>query len=218
MTEETSSPQTPVVPNKDGRVSSTAQETQRPAGGSDPSRFDWKEAWYPISYLEDLNKTKLTPFTLLNTNLVIWWDSLTQTWRVFEDGCPHRLAPLSEERINEDGWLECSYHGWAFSGSGKCDRIPQQVKGTAAASRRACVASYSTAEAQGLLFVYLGLSENALNTPVPIIELLEESPDEWIYLDTFRDLPYDALTLLENVLDLAISPLPSRLCRQPSQC
>jgi len=30
---------------------------------------------------------------------------------------------------------------------------------------------------------------------------MEESPDEWICLNTFRDLPYDALTLLENVLD-----------------
>jgi phenylpropionate dioxygenase-like ring-hydroxylating dioxygenase large terminal subunit len=178
-----------------------------PTGGSDPLRFDWKEAWYPIYYLCDLDKTKPTPFTLLATDLVIWWDSTASCWRVFEDKCPHRLAPLSEGRITDDGLLECPYHGWAFSGEGQCDRIPQQVENLAAqASKRTCVPSLPTAERQGLLFVYPGLSENAARTPVPIIEVLEESPSEWVCIDTFRDLPYDALTLLENVIDASHIP------------
>ncbi len=175
---------------------------EMPAGGSDPNRFDGKEAWYPVHYLEDLDKSKPTPFTLLGRDIVIWWDKQASCWRTLEDQCPHRLAPLSEGRIAEDGLLECPYHGWAFSGDGKCDRIPQQVEGgTAETSKRACVASLPTTERQGLLFVYAGNPENAAKTKVPIVDLLEESPDEWIVLNTFRDLPYDALTLLENVLD-----------------
>ncbi len=173
-----------------------------PAGGTDPTRFDWKEAWYPVYYIEDLDKSKPTPFTLLGRDIVIWWDKTAESWRVFEDKCPHRLAPLSEGRIAEDGLLECPYHGWAFSGSGSCDRVPQQVEGgTAEVSRRACVASLPTTERQGLLFVYPGKPENATKTKVPIVEPLDESPDGWVCLNTFRDLPYDALTLLENVLD-----------------
>jgi phenylpropionate dioxygenase-like ring-hydroxylating dioxygenase large terminal subunit len=58
-----------------------------------------------------------------------------------------------------------------------------------------------TAERQGLLFVYPGTPENSDHVPVPLIEPLEETPDDWVCLNTFRDLPYDALTLLENVLD-----------------
>jgi phenylpropionate dioxygenase-like ring-hydroxylating dioxygenase large terminal subunit len=172
------------------------------AGGSDPDYFNALEAWYPVHYLEDLDKSKLTPFTLLNRDIVIWWDKQTDCWRVFEDQCPHRLAKLSEGRIAEDGLLECPYHGWAFDGGGECDRIPQQVDGgTAETSKRACVVSFPTIERQGLLFVYPGEPENAMKTKVPIIEPIEESPDEWVVLNTFRDLPYDALTLLENVLD-----------------
>jgi phenylpropionate dioxygenase-like ring-hydroxylating dioxygenase large terminal subunit len=95
-------------------------DSQR-AGGSDPNRFDPKEAWYPIHYVEYLDKSKPTPFTLLATDLVIWWDSTASCWRVFEDKCPHRLAPLSEGMIADDGLLECPYHGWAFSGEGHCD-------------------------------------------------------------------------------------------------
>ena len=176
-------------------------------GGSDPNLFDPQEAWYPIYYVEDLDRDKPTRFTLLEKDVVIWWDKLAVTWRVFEDRCPHRLAPLSEGRVNEEGLLECPYHGWAFAGSGKCAVIPQQPPGGQAhTSSRACVKAYPTAIAQGLLFVYPGLLENAAQTPVPIIEPLEESPDDWVCLDIFRDLPYDALTLLENVIDASHIP------------
>ncbi|BAU14665.1 pheophorbide a oxygenase [Leptolyngbya sp. NIES-3755] len=184
----------------------STEATELPAGGTDPTRFDWKEAWYPVYYIQDLDKTKPTKFTLLGQDLVIWWDAKAQSWRAFEDQCPHRLAPLSEGRIAEDGLLECPYHGWAFEGNGKCDRIPQQPEGAIAnESKRACVKSYATAERQGLLFVYPG-EQTPEQVKIPIVEPMEESPQEWVCLNTFRDLPYDALTLLENVLDTSHLP------------
>ncbi|MBD1843840.1 Rieske 2Fe-2S domain-containing protein [Cyanobacteria bacterium FACHB-63] len=184
----------------------TAQLTELPAGGTDPARFDCKEAWYPVHYVRDLSKTEPTKFTLLGQDLVIWWDAKSEIWRAFEDQCPHRLAPLSEGRIAEDGLLECPYHGWAFQGNGNCDRIPQQSDTVCAnESKRACVASYATAERQGLLFIYPG-KNNPEQVNIPIVEPMEESPDEWVCLNTFRDLPYDALTLLENVLDVSHIP------------
>jgi phenylpropionate dioxygenase-like ring-hydroxylating dioxygenase large terminal subunit len=175
------------------------------AGGDDLTRFDPIESWYPVAYLEDLDKLTPTPFTLLDRDLVIWWDSQAQAWRAFDDRCPHRLARLSEGRIAEDGLLECPYHGWAFTGNGTCDRIPQQLPDAKAeTSRRACVKSLPTAVHQGLLFIYPGTAARAEQTPVPLIPvpMADGKPiDGWIMLNTFRDLPYDALTLLENVLD-----------------
>jgi phenylpropionate dioxygenase-like ring-hydroxylating dioxygenase large terminal subunit len=173
-----------------------------PAGGPEPDRFDWQQAWYPVHYTRDLDKTKPTAFTLLGMDLVIWWEQQTETWRAFEDQCPHRLVPLSEGRIAADGLLECPYHGWGFAGSGRCERLPQQPAGGAAeTSRRACVRSFPAIERQGLLFVFPGDPDLATPTPVPLVEALDESPEDWVCIDTFRDLPYDALTLLENVLD-----------------
>ena len=181
--------------------------TQFAAGGPDPDRFDWAEAWYPIHYVEDLDKTKLTRFTLLDQPVVIWWEGRSQTWRVFADKCPHRLAPLSEGRVNEAGLLECPYHGWAFSGSGACEQIPQQsTEGEAHLSNRACVKSLPTKVCQDLLFVYPGKPENAARVSVPLIDPLIEDSEGWVMLNTFRDLPYDALTLLENVLDASHIP------------
>ncbi|NJK41031.1 MAG: Rieske 2Fe-2S domain-containing protein [Acaryochloridaceae cyanobacterium SU_2_1] len=180
----------------------TTDSIELPVGGDDPSQFDWREAWYPIAYLKDLDQKQLTPFTLLGQDLVIWWDQPAQCWRVFEDQCPHRLARLSEGRIDEEGLLECPYHGWAFSGSGNCEHIPQQVAGgSAEESRRACVQTLPTALRQGLLFAYPGQRERASLTPIPIVDPIEGAGDEWVILDGVRDMPYDILTLLENVLD-----------------
>ncbi|PZO43877.1 MAG: cell death suppressor protein Lls1 [Pseudanabaena frigida] len=178
-----------------------------PAGGQDPDRFDWQEVWYPVFYIEDLDKTKPAKFTLLERDLVIWWDCHTNAWKAFDDRCPHRLVPLSEGRIAEDGLLECPYHGWAFKGDGSCDRIPQQPEGgTAHTSKRACVNALPTAARQGLLFVYAGKPENAPQVKIPIIEPLDTETEKWTLFGTFRDLPYDALTLLENVLDASHLP------------
>jgi phenylpropionate dioxygenase-like ring-hydroxylating dioxygenase large terminal subunit len=193
---------------RDRRSNLQPDSTQTlPAGGSDPQKFDWKEVWYPVYYLKDLDKTKPNKFTLLEQDLVIWWDRQTTTWRAFADRCPHRLVPLSEGRITEDGLLECPYHGWAFKGSGECDRIPQQPDGKAAhASQRACATALPTVEQQGLLFIYPGQPENAARVAVPTLDPLAEADESWVCMDTFRDLPYDALTLLENVLDASHVP------------
>jgi phenylpropionate dioxygenase-like ring-hydroxylating dioxygenase large terminal subunit len=179
-----------------------APPTQSRLGGTDPDRFDPKEAWYPVYFLEDLDPKVPAKFTLLDQDLVIWWDRSATQWRAHLDRCPHRLAPLSEGRIAEDGTLECPYHGWAFSGDGSCDRIPQQAPDQEAqTSRRACLTSFATAVAQGLLFVYAGDASNAESVPLPLVEPIEDGSSDWVLLNISRDLPYDALTLLENVLD-----------------
>jgi phenylpropionate dioxygenase-like ring-hydroxylating dioxygenase large terminal subunit len=171
-------------------------------GGLDPERFDPLEAWYPIAYVKDLTKDRPFSFTLLDRDLAIWWDRNSHQWQAFSDRCPHRLARLSEGRIAEDGLLECPYHGWAFTGEGKCDRLPQQLPTDRAnTSKRACVDTFAAVERQGLLFIYPGTPSLADPQTIPIIPAIEDDPSAWLVMDTFRDLPYDASTLLENVLD-----------------
>lgn len=87
--------------------------------------FDWNKAWYPVAVLEDLEPLKPTPIQLLGREFVVWRD-VEGEWRCFEDVCPHRLAPLSEGRIEpSDGSLMCSYHGWRFNKEGACVSVPQ---------------------------------------------------------------------------------------------
>ncbi len=74
-------------------------------------QFNFFQHWYPVSPVEDLDPNQPTPVTLLGLRLVIWKPKSSADFRVFLDQCPHRLAPLSEGRIDENtGNLMCSYH------------------------------------------------------------------------------------------------------------
>jgi phenylpropionate dioxygenase-like ring-hydroxylating dioxygenase large terminal subunit len=167
----------------------------------------WFQRWYPVAYLQDLDPAKPTAFTLLEQDLVLWFDRKESRWRAFADVCPHRLVPLSEGRLNGAGELECPYHGWSFNGAGHCTAIPQAEPGVAPSPRRSSCLRYATAEAQGLLFVFAGQADQAASQPLPLVPVLAEQAPEaaktgrWTVQDTFRDLPMDALTVLENVLD-----------------
>jgi phenylpropionate dioxygenase-like ring-hydroxylating dioxygenase large terminal subunit len=167
----------------------------------------WQNQWYGVAILKDLDPERPLRFTLLEQDLVLWWDRSSETWQAFADQCPHRLVPLSEGRINPQGELECPYHGWSFDGSGRCTAIPQaepQAATTACSSLRAHCNRLATRAAQGLLFVFAGDQGDAAGVPLPVIPALDEPG--WLVQDTFRDLPMDALTLLENVLDVSHVP------------
>lgn len=93
--------------------------------------FEWTKWWYAAHLLEDLEPNRPTPVKLLGRDFVLWRD-VNKEWKCFVDACPHRLAPLSEGRIEpSDGSLMCSYHGWRFQSDGECTRIPQAKDGGA---------------------------------------------------------------------------------------
>jgi phenylpropionate dioxygenase-like ring-hydroxylating dioxygenase large terminal subunit len=111
-------------------VSAVAAETPRtdeaqPASPSGTERFDWLDQWYPFAPVCDLDPGAPHGKTVLGLRFVAWYDRSAGEWRVFDDACPHRLAPLSEGRVDDKGRLQCVYHGWCFDGAGACKFIPQ---------------------------------------------------------------------------------------------
>jgi len=163
----------------------------------------WQHAWYAVAFLRDLDPQRPTPFTLLGNDLVLWFERSSGQWQAFADVCPHRLVPLSDGRLNAAGELECPYHGWTFNGEGRCTAIPQASAGSSIGQRSHC-RRYATATGQGLLFVFSGDPAEAASQPLPLVPVIDEPG--WVVQDTFRDLPMDALTLLENVLDVSHVP------------
>ncbi|CAI5514788.1 unnamed protein product [Closterium sp. Naga37s-1] len=168
-------------------------------------QFVWEKNWYPVALIEDLDPSRPTSFQLLGRDLVIWRDS-QGIWRAHADRCPHRLAPLSEGRLDENGLLQCPYNGWSFRGDGSCAVIPQASdtgpESRACSSSRACVASYPALVSQGLLFVWPeeGRWEDALAVEPP--RLPDVFEDEGFSSVTIqRDLYYGFDTLMENVSD-----------------
>ncbi len=167
------------------------------------SEFNFFQHWYPISPIEDLNSKIPTPVTILGIRLVVWKPK-SSDYQVFLDQCPHRLAPLSEGRIDETGNLMCSYHGWQFDSQGICTHIPQADNPDLVTKNQhnLCVAALPVKQEQDLLWVWLDADskEQAANTPLPLSPLIDASQG-FVWSTFVRDLEYDWQTLVENVAD-----------------
>ena len=106
-----------------------------------------------MAFLTDLDATRPSAFTLLGEQLVLWRDGQGE-WQAYADRCPHRLAPLSEGRVTEEGMLECPYHGWAFGGpQGGCTIIPQDGSGGACSTMGTNVSTSVTCAASSMTSV-----------------------------------------------------------------
>ena len=181
----------------------------------DDSSFQWTKQWYPVAVIDSLDATRPHSIQLLGKNLVLWRDD-SETWRCFEDACPHRLAPLSEGRVEKDGTLLCAYHAWRFDGEGKCDRIPQSKDAETEAKHRnhakACAIVYPTQVRQELVWVWAesgeeALTESGTRSPALVSDLEGDRSQAVANGWTFRDLPYGWDFFMENVADPAHVPV-----------
>ena len=81
-------------------------------------------AWLPIGSAKSLVGDVPVSIEVVGIKLAVWRNGTT--WSVMRDVCPHRLAPLSQGRVDPStGCIECPYHGWQFETNGACSRIPQ---------------------------------------------------------------------------------------------
>lgn len=185
-----------------------------PEAADEQGSFSWTKQWYPVAIVEDLEVSKPTSVKLFGKSLVLWRDA-AEVWQCFADTCPHRLVPLSEGRIAEDGTLQCSYHGWCFDSEGACTSVPQaenpEQEHTAAAHTRACATVYPTQVLHRLLWVWPETGSNAYleamskeATVMP--DLLQEEHVAYAIPWFMRELPYGHDVLIENLLDPAHVP------------
>jgi len=178
------------------------------ASGAEPlgPEESFLRQWWPVAVTDFLDASRPHAFTLMGQDLVLWRDGSGE-WRAFDDACPHRLAPLSEGRVEEDGTLLCSYHGWRFDGDSNCTTIPQAEKEKEASlcsSPRACATSYPTMTEGGVLYVFGvpgadGLLMSVNKKPRRVPEANNEGAVLFPY--SFRDLPYGWEAFVENVTD-----------------
>eukprot|EP00210_Caulerpa_lentillifera_P001760 g1690.t1 len=108
-------------------------------------KFNWFKNWWAVQVVDDLETDRPNKIQLLNKDYIVW-KGHNGDWIAMDDECPHRLAPLSEGRIEKDGNLLCSYHAWRFNESGKCVKIPhaedEKAHTVACNSARSSVQAY----------------------------------------------------------------------------
>lgn len=162
------------------------------------TEFNWQNCWYPVVFVEDLPKDKPYAFTIYNEPLVLFYDEKYELTCAV-DRCPHRAARLSDGQM-VGGKLECLYHGWQFSVSGECTRIPQ-LASDKKIPITACLTTHLVTICQGMIWVWVGSPDLANISDIPDIAALN-NPGV-ISVDYAIDLPYDQTYLIENVIDVA---------------
>lgn len=182
-----------------------------PAG----SAASWRERhWFPIASTLELDPQRPTPVRLDGVDLVVWQvpgeeDAEDEGWRVMSDACPHRLAPLSEGRIEPTTkCLQCAYHGWEFNSEGHCTKIPQVEEAAAEKMRqnsRSQVRSFPTKIAMKLVWVWLGESEPQ-GHPKDLVKGSHLESEFEVAGTYTRDLPYGYDSLVENLIDVSHVP------------
>jgi phenylpropionate dioxygenase-like ring-hydroxylating dioxygenase large terminal subunit len=155
---------------------------------------DWPKViaagWHPVAYRHELGDAPVAAM-LMGTPLVLFQDGTVI--KALLDRCPHRNVPLSRGRV-DGGLIACPYHGWRFSGEGKCVEVP---------GSRNCpqigLQAYQTIEREGLIWVSLA------DDPPPFPELWPELEDNSLDVFWWPLTPANAglLDALENHLDPA---------------
>ncbi|KAH9740627.1 protochlorophyllide-dependent translocon component 52 [Citrus sinensis] len=198
---------TTLSPSSQVSTEATDPPETEPETNSQEEKFDWFSQWYPLMPVCDLDKRVPHAKKVLGLDVVVWWDRNENEWRVFADACPHRLAPLSEGRIDQWGRLQCPYHGWCFSGSGDCKFIPQAPPDgpPVHTSKKACAAVYPSAVQNGILWFWPDIApqcKDIIKTKKPphIPELDDPS---FTKMFGSRDVPYGYEVLMENLMDPA---------------
>ncbi|RHN42607.1 putative pheophorbide a oxygenase [Medicago truncatula] len=185
--------------------SSNLEVDDEPEVETGSEKFDWYSQWYPLMPICDLDKRAPHAKKVMGIDVVIWWDRNESAWQVFDDACPHRLAPLSEGRIDQWGRLQCVYHGWCFNGSGDCKFIPQAPpEGPPIhTSKKACVAAYPSTVQNDILWFWPNTDPQykdiiTRKTPPFIPEI--DDPSFTSFMGN-RDIPYGYEVLVENLMD-----------------
>jgi pheophorbide a oxygenase len=118
--------------------------------------------WVPLASAYELDPQRPNEVWFLGKSYVVYQNqkqsSSYSSWIVVDGTCPHRLAPLSEGRIDPiTQHLECSYHGWTFDANGTCIRIPQasvETERLAFANPRCHITSYPVWIEKNVLFFW----------------------------------------------------------------
>jgi phenylpropionate dioxygenase-like ring-hydroxylating dioxygenase large terminal subunit len=169
-------------------------------------------AWVPVGSASNLKGLDPTRIEIMGRFLVVWQNSDSDTikWNVAMDECPHRMAPLSQGRINpQTNCLECPYHGWQFHGNGTLACIPQEEE-----ARRPIITknhnsnfgrleSFPTHSTGDLIWAFLPTTWHGESFPISLL------PEDYYQglaatkksLFDVVNLPYSWEFLVENGLD-----------------
>lgn len=198
-------------------------------------------AWLPFASISSLRGLGPQRVTIMNIDFVVWHSPDPSkdgndkkerkikkeekkeplTWTVQADACTHRLAPLSQGRVDpKSDCIECPYHGWQFDSTGNITNIPQLDDGVNIEDVRrkpgVNLKTFPTHVVGDLLFVFLPSSLHGEMFPQSLLPeeyypFLNEYKNRTNLTFVARDLPYSFDFLVEVSITFFIEAILNAL-------
>jgi len=158
-----------------------------------------RHAWHPVARASEIGEQPAR-VELLGEAYIVFRTADAGGLAAFSDRCPHRLAPLSLGR-REDDVLRCAYHGWCFDASGRCVEIPALGPGATLPPNARLSAPAGVTERFGMVF----LAPEAPVVDAPSIPEAHEDGFELLELPP-TEARAGAALMADNFLDFAHFP------------
>ncbi len=153
--------------------------------------------WYPAGLADQLTDQP-QKIRMLGQDFVLFRDAAGRA-HCLANTCSHRGGALAGGKLKGDN-IECPYHGWQFSGDGRCRRIPS-LGPSGKVPARTRVDAYPVAEKYGLILVFLGHLPEAERPP--LMEIPEFNSPGWRATWMEYVVPFNYERSIENGLDPA---------------
>ncbi len=150
--------------------------------------------WYAVLSSRELRKRPVGK-TRFGQRLVFWRDNAGQV-ACLDDRCPHRGASLSLGCL-KDGTVACPYHGFRFTGDGRCVEVPAEGSWEIPAHLRA--RAMTVRESQDYIWLWRGPKMAAKDLPpVPVQPVAKATT---VFEETTQIWPAHYTRCIEGVID-----------------
>lgn len=157
-----------------------------------------RNTWYVAMWSEQLVPGKLERREILGEPLVIH-RAPDGGVVALQDRCPHRFAPLHLGKLQDNGAIECGYHGLHFDRHGSCIYNPH---GKGLVPEAAKVRAYPAHEAHSLVWVWMG-DKTPDASRIPDLSMIGQAPARYITQRDHLEMDANYQLVVDNLLDLS---------------
>lgn len=154
-----------------------------------------QNAWYQAAWMHELDATGSLVRTILDIPVLFYRTSGGSVAAV-HDRCPHRFAPLSAGRIENDAAV-CGYHGLGFDSGGACVLNPH---GPVTSAMR--VRSFPVVIRHLALWIWMGDPQMADPAKIPDLSFIDDTPAT-ARIFAFMPTAANYRLLTDNIMDLS---------------
>ncbi|MDC1174328.1 aromatic ring-hydroxylating dioxygenase subunit alpha [Bacteriovoracaceae bacterium] len=151
--------------------------------------------WYIACLESDLRGGPIQR-TLYDQKIVLFKNKKDQKVSAFIDRCLHRMAKLSEGRV-ENNCLVCPYHSWHYDENGEVTKVPSE--GPTGLKGKRKIKSFPCEVKDGVVWLWMGADEPSSS---PTWDFPYYGEKGWIHYYMVTDFNNEVTNLAENFMDV----------------